>query len=268
MNTRSKYGIEVLVAIAACCFLTSIAALILYAWQFSGQSLSTKTGDWGVFGDFVGGVLNPLLAVINISVVVFIAYELHELESRRESEAAKAEESARNAAEDRARHDRVIALHEYYLSPEFFSKVRAPAYQVGLTWTHLPEPQRAAYREAVTQGWAFEVGEDKLDLYVPRPPENPEEVITSHFQTPKGLPSLTEHQALTALLRFWTRIRILIDLNMIDRHLVRSLFKDEFGYELSFFQALSAAVTQRITSKAAIPRWVDDLQYLEKVFCS
>ena len=43
----------------------SVSVLILYAAWFSfndGLGLSTSAGPWGEFGDFVGGVLNPLIA--------------------------------------------------------------------------------------------------------------------------------------------------------------------------------------------------------------
>jgi hypothetical protein len=132
---------------------------------------------------------------------------------------------------------------------------------------HLPEPQRKAYRDVVIQGWAFDPADDKLSLYIPRPLENPDKAIPYHFQTPRGLSSLTEHQALTLLLRFWTRIRILIDLEMINPQLVQSFFKDEFDYERDFCKQLSSAVADELNpSKMVIPRWLEDMKRLEEMF--
>lgn len=34
----------------------------IYIWKFGGDSLSSSPGDWGVFGDFFGGILNPVVA--------------------------------------------------------------------------------------------------------------------------------------------------------------------------------------------------------------
>lgn len=34
----------------------------IYVWKFGGNSLSSGPGDWGVFGDFFGGILNPVVA--------------------------------------------------------------------------------------------------------------------------------------------------------------------------------------------------------------
>ncbi len=44
------------------------AAVVLLAWYFiwffgvNGQAISSSAGDWGTFGDFFGGVLNPIIA--------------------------------------------------------------------------------------------------------------------------------------------------------------------------------------------------------------
>jgi hypothetical protein len=51
-------------------------------------------------------------------------------------------------ARKQARRALAIHLHECYLSADFYAKVRAPAYQVGLQWTHMPETLRQAYRDA------------------------------------------------------------------------------------------------------------------------
>ena len=264
MDKRWKHAFAALLCVASVSFLSSAAALFLYAWHFIGRQFSSNGSDWAAYGEFFGGVLNPALAAVNMLVVVFIAYELQRIDSQREQETARAEQTAREALEERARHDRAIALHEYFLSPDFYSKVRAPVFQVGLTWMHLKEDLRGPYRDAVVQGWTTDVGENKLNIYVPLPPNSQEECMLYHFQTPKGLPSLTEHQALTAMLRFWTRTRILIDLKMLDRSLVRSLFQDEFGHLRVFLRSLSEAVS----GTGNTPRWIDDLDQLDKIFAS
>lgn len=44
--------------------LAMFSAPLSYLVWFSlhGQTMSTSTADWGTFGDFIGGVLNPLVA--------------------------------------------------------------------------------------------------------------------------------------------------------------------------------------------------------------
>jgi hypothetical protein len=48
--------------IAALVFFLIPISYFLWFWIFQDQSFSQSSGDWGTFGDFVGGVLNPLIA--------------------------------------------------------------------------------------------------------------------------------------------------------------------------------------------------------------
>lgn len=41
-----------------------------YTFKFFGNPLSDKTEDWGVFGDFIGGTLNPLLAFFSFMLLL------------------------------------------------------------------------------------------------------------------------------------------------------------------------------------------------------
>jgi uncharacterized membrane protein len=43
-----------------------ITVLSFYFYNFRGGGLSTIHGDWGTFGDFMGGTLNPLLAFLSL----------------------------------------------------------------------------------------------------------------------------------------------------------------------------------------------------------
>lgn len=46
----------------------------LYLYKFHGH-LSSRPEDWGVFGDYLGGVLNPILAFASFIVVLVSLYE-------------------------------------------------------------------------------------------------------------------------------------------------------------------------------------------------
>ena len=35
--------------------------------------------DWGVFGDFIGGILNPVIAIANTVILIYISYTAHKL---------------------------------------------------------------------------------------------------------------------------------------------------------------------------------------------
>jgi len=170
------------------------------------------------------------------------------------------------AARRQARRALAIHLHEFYLSSDFYAKVRAPAYQVGSQWMHLPNTLRQAYRDVVASGWGFDGPETKLSTYVPQIPQRKEEIIASHFHAAKGLLSLTEHQALSACLRFWSRLNTHITLKTVNKNAIRSLFADEFGAQHEFFRSLSAAIIAKTPHTQQIPRWINDIQNLEQLF--
>ena len=51
-----------------------LVLIALYLYQFHG-ALSSRPEDWGVFGDYLGGVLNPILAFATFVVVLVSLYE-------------------------------------------------------------------------------------------------------------------------------------------------------------------------------------------------
>lgn len=40
----------------------ALTVIIFYVYNFGNNELSSDTGDWGTFGDYIGGTLNPILA--------------------------------------------------------------------------------------------------------------------------------------------------------------------------------------------------------------
>ena len=168
------------------------------------------------------------------------------------------------AAQRRARLALAVQLHELYVSPDFYARVRAPSYHVGLQWLRLSGPVGDAYRKAVLSGWVTAVDGEKLSRYVSEPPSDAKDVIKCHFHTPVGLSLLTEHQALTAELRFWTRLNTHLQLATVDRKVVRDLFSDEFQSHYDFLASLSFAL--RETKPEREPRWVKDIDQLAKFF--
>ena len=78
----------------------SLAAIVAYVANFSGAEISRDPAHWGVFGDYLGGVLNPLLALITLLVTVYIANVANRLEEQSlRSEANKLKENARPVAQ-------------------------------------------------------------------------------------------------------------------------------------------------------------------------
>jgi hypothetical protein len=71
----------------------------------NGRTLSTETGAWGEFGDFVGGFLNPLLAFF----AFFWLTQSVKLQKEELQETRAAIEASTAAQEEQARHARTTA---------------------------------------------------------------------------------------------------------------------------------------------------------------
>lgn len=54
--------------------LICLIPIAIYILNFKKHSLSDDPGDWGTFGDYLGGVLNPILAIIGLYITVALAY--------------------------------------------------------------------------------------------------------------------------------------------------------------------------------------------------
>jgi len=57
--------------------IVSAVPFYLYFDTFNG-SKSFKNDDWGTFGDFIGGILNPILALLNLIAFLYLTYVIHE----------------------------------------------------------------------------------------------------------------------------------------------------------------------------------------------
>jgi hypothetical protein len=59
--------------IILCCVLIA-ATIFYYYWAtFNQCSISSNPSNWGVFGDYFGGTLNPLFTLISICVTIWLA---------------------------------------------------------------------------------------------------------------------------------------------------------------------------------------------------
>ena len=50
-----------------------------YVFQFGRYTLSDNLEAWGQTGDYFGGLLNPLISLLNLVVTIFIARQVHTL---------------------------------------------------------------------------------------------------------------------------------------------------------------------------------------------
>lgn len=57
---------------------------IIFIINFSGQHYSTNIADWGTFGDFLGGVLNPFISLISLMLIAFLTIYITGREGQRQ----------------------------------------------------------------------------------------------------------------------------------------------------------------------------------------
>ncbi len=63
---------------------TFIAAPIgFYLWTFAGNELSSNPSNWGVLGDYFGGILNPIISLASLIVLGYLTYLVNEQSSRK-----------------------------------------------------------------------------------------------------------------------------------------------------------------------------------------
>jgi hypothetical protein len=76
--------------------LFMISVFVVYAWRFRGRTLSADPAQWGQFGDFVGGLLNPVLSSATLTLICATALLQHrQLEETRREAAAVAAATSR-----------------------------------------------------------------------------------------------------------------------------------------------------------------------------
>lgn len=91
-----------------------ISALVLgaYVLNFVQQPLSDDAGKWGTFGDYFGGLLNPVIATCTLFVAVRV-WQLQKIELKATQEALQ--EQAKTAEQQRG-EQRFFDLLKVYLS--------------------------------------------------------------------------------------------------------------------------------------------------------
>lgn len=89
-----------------------------YKQQFDTTQFSNTPGDWGTFGDYIGGLLNPYISLLTLIVTAIIAYMLYSYEKARDTD-DKHETDVKSFME----------LYQFFISPDF-REVRVIAWYV------------------------------------------------------------------------------------------------------------------------------------------
>ncbi len=77
---------RIIFALLIFCIILSFTALISFIINFSDHPLSDKIETWGQFGDYFGGVLNPILSLVNILVFVTLTITIQEITNKNNKE--------------------------------------------------------------------------------------------------------------------------------------------------------------------------------------
>lgn len=68
-----KFTIRYKIFLLFFCVLLSVP-LIVYIYHFSDAKISKDPNYWGVFGDYLGGTLNPIIGLSNLVVLSYLTY--------------------------------------------------------------------------------------------------------------------------------------------------------------------------------------------------
>lgn len=67
-------------------FIAIVAPIVFYIINFHENEPSKNPADWGVFGDYLGGTLNPIISFLTLIITVVIAVNISGLEKRNHDE--------------------------------------------------------------------------------------------------------------------------------------------------------------------------------------
>lgn len=96
----------------ALCIVTGIIAIGVYAIHFAHYSLSDNPADWGVLGDYFGGLLNPIISLVTVMFV--LKTYLAQREEVKQNDVATAEQLqvAKRTAEIHLLQTKISASYE------------------------------------------------------------------------------------------------------------------------------------------------------------
>ncbi|NDI98884.1 hypothetical protein GWA97_07335 [Flavobacterium sp. LaA7.5] len=105
-------------------FIFILVTVGAYILQFNENKISNNPEVWGQFGDYFGGVLNPLLSILNLIILTYLSIRLVKNEDERNKYTLQ--ELARPYGEltfDDDIHEFKISIHNYGLGPMIVNSI-------------------------------------------------------------------------------------------------------------------------------------------------
>lgn len=164
-----------------------------------------------------------------------------------------------------AQRAKSVELYDEYYSPENYRRVVLPVFRVMMKWMHLPQPKREEYGAVLREAWLgfHEDPARKLTMFEGQGWAT-DDVYAAHFHHTQSSDAFTEHEALTVLLYFWTKVNELLKAGVIDERTAVRLLRKPYSY-LSNFIAEFRADIMRNAGSDELPAWCLATQELEKV---
>lgn len=77
---RIKTLIILLVVSILLCLITTVG---IYIFNFKTNNISKNPQDWALFADYFGGILNPLLGILNLIILTYLTLQIVKVEDSR-----------------------------------------------------------------------------------------------------------------------------------------------------------------------------------------
>lgn len=100
MDTKLKPR-QIITWTASIAFTCTLVVISSYLIIFRNGNISRDVAVWGQFGDYIGGILNPLFALLNLTIFAYVAITFQKINDR--------EKKADEESEDRIKI--VLELH-------------------------------------------------------------------------------------------------------------------------------------------------------------
>lgn len=156
-------------------------------------------------------------------------------------------------------------IQKFY-SPEYYRDVVAPSYDTTIKWFHLPDGEKATFRRALIEGWA-ESTVTSPQILMRRFGKSSGIVVDVEeylYREVRTLTGLTEVQALTSYLWFWSELAFLIRRGFISKRDASEMFLEEYRFTARFVREFREAVRGAMAPSDAEQNWMRDTAYLER----
>lgn len=154
-------------------------------------------------------------------------------------------------------------MFQQYYDASFYGSVISPVFSLAIKLAS-DEAANKEYWDVIVDGWMPPTkGASHLRKLHDENFGQEKPVQDQHYRHVDRLDDLSEHQALTVFLQYWTTLHQLWDSDLLDKKLSRKLFRTPFSYYRNFLFELSDKVKARLQPDQ-YPGWIDAVAFLDK----